>query len=780
MLTRRLLLLAAIIAFAAPARAQLTAADVERVIGQGVSRAVRISPNSVIAVTDREGFVLGVWTVRGGEPTPDEIANAVSRAGTAAFLSSNANAFSTRTAGFIIQQHFPPTVKFTAPGPLVGVGFSNLPFSDVNRFKRFLGAVPAPRAGISPGTRGFPIPGTSLDGSPGGLPLYKNARLVGGVGVFGDGKNGFVGDYDRDEDVALSAQGGFRPPSEITADNVYINGFALAYINSDTAPPDSVALQGNAAADYPIQNPPPPFPYPVATFSGVQGQIRQPIIGDPMVTPINGQPRLTQGEVARIVAAAADRVRTTRAGIRLPIGTRMEVFITVVNNPNMAGVAPTVLAAFQTGDATMFSWDVAVQKARTALGFSRNDSAFSTRTVGFLAQQHYPPGIDPESPGPFAGMQETFSGVSSAPGNIRGFNPAFVPDSRFRNGITIFPGGFPLYRNGQLIGAVGISGDGVDQDDIVGASGTQDFPAPFVIRADEFEFDGTRLPYAKFPRDPEGAANITPVTLPVISTISAAAAELANICVRLQVDAGEKAMIGGFIITGQAPKTVAIRALGPSLLNTGVHHPLQDPQLELRDAAHNKIAQNTSWLSGQPDQIIATGLMPRSEREAAIIKTLTPGAYTALVTDEQGGNGVSLLEIYDLDQQSKSRLANISARGFVGAGDDVLIGGFILAGGPAQAPILVRAIGPSLSAAGVTQPLSDPEVELRDVNGALVVSNNNWRDTQAAEVMASSLAPKAEAESAAIASLVPGAYTAIVRGQNHGAGIAVVEIYHLR
>ncbi|MBA2743654.1 MAG: heme-binding protein, partial [Chthoniobacterales bacterium] len=345
-----------------------------------------------------------------------------------------------------------------------------------------------------------------------------------------------------------------------------------------------------------------------------------------MFTPINGQPRLTQSEVERIVAAAADRVRTTRAGIRLPIGSRMEVFITVVNNPNMAGVAPTVLAAFRTGDATMFSWDVAVQKGRTALGFSRNDSAFSTRTVGFLAQQHYPPGIDPESPGPFAGMQEAFSGVSSAPGNIRGFNPAFVPDPRFRNGITIFPGGFPLYRNGQLIGAVGISGDGVDQDDIVGASGTQDFPAPFAIRADEFEFDDTRLPYAKFPRDPEGAANITPVTLPVISTVSTASGELANISVRLQVDAGEKAMIGGFIIAGQAPKTVAIRALGPSLLDAGVRYPLQDPQLELRDAARNKIAQNTSWRNGQGDQVVATGLMPHSELEAAIIKTLTPGA----------------------------------------------------------------------------------------------------------------------------------------------------------
>lgn len=306
--------------------------------------------------------------------------------------------------------------------------------------------------------------------------------------------------------MALAAQKGFAPDSGITADNVYINGFALAYSGSSTSISNTLAVAGNAAADYPIQDSPPPFPYPVATFSGVTGQIRQPIMADPIPELINGQPRLTQSEVGRIVAFAADRVRTTRGGIRLPIGSRMEVFITVVNNPNLPGLAPTVLAAFRTGDATMFSWDVAVQKARTALGFSRNDSAYSTRTVGFLAQQHYPPGIDPNGPGPLAGMQEMFSGVSNAPGSIRGFDPAFVPEPRFRNGITIFPGGFPLYRNSQLIGAVGISGDGVDQDDIDGALGTQEFLAPFEVRADQSGFGGTRLPYAKFPRDQKASA----------------------------------------------------------------------------------------------------------------------------------------------------------------------------------------------------------------------------------------------------------------------------------
>jgi uncharacterized protein GlcG (DUF336 family) len=469
--------------------AQLTAADVQTIINHAVTRAVQVSPNSVIAVTDREGYVVGIWNVAGGEPTPTQIANAVSKAGTAAFLSSNQNAFSSRTAGFIIQQHFPPGVRNTATGPLVGVGFSNLPFSDVNRFKK-TDLIPS---SSSPGTFGSPIAGTSLDGSPGGLPLYKNEILVGGIGVTGDGTDNscpFISGPDTDEDVALSGQHGYVPSSSITADNVFIGGISLAYTATSTNFSSTVVLRGNASAVYPIQNPPPPFPYPVATFGGVSGQIRQPIISDPLPGTINGQPRLTAAEVASIINYGADRVRTTRAAIRLPIGTQMEAFISVVNFPNAPNVPPTVLGTFRTGEATLFSWDVAAQKARTAVGFSKNGNttAVSSRTVGFLAQSNYPPGIDANPPGPYNGLQEM---LSMAP-----------PNPNFPNGITIFPGGFPLYRDGQLIGAIGVSGDGVDQDDIVGASGTHDFLAPDAIRADQFFFRGTRLPYAKFPRDP--------------------------------------------------------------------------------------------------------------------------------------------------------------------------------------------------------------------------------------------------------------------------------------
>src|SRR5205814_6149908 len=290
------------------AKAQLTAVDVQTIINQATTRAIQISPNSVIAVTDREGDVLAVSRMNGTTPSALDISSCVSKAGTAAYLSSNQNAFTSRTAGFIIQQHFPPGVRNTAPGPLVGVGLSNLFTSDINKFR-------APGSVITfsptPGLTIVPVFGTSLDGSPGGVPLYKNGVHVGGIGVTGDGRPGpvvfrsqypftFVPDYDFDEEIALAGQTGFRPSGSITANNVYINGIALAYVLSPT-PSVAGTLQGAAAPGFPVIGTPPPFPYPVATFGGVQGEIRQPIISDPISTPINGRPRLTAAEVASII-----------------------------------------------------------------------------------------------------------------------------------------------------------------------------------------------------------------------------------------------------------------------------------------------------------------------------------------------------------------------------------------------------------------------------------------------------------------------------------------------
>jgi uncharacterized protein GlcG (DUF336 family) len=180
-----------------------------------------------------------------------------------------------------------------------------------------------------------------------------------------------------------------------------------------------------------------------------------------------------------------------------------------MNNPNQSGVAPTLLGTYRTPEATIFSWDVAAQKARTALFFSDTNRAFSSRTVGFLAQSLYPPGISRTSPGPFLGLQERFSLIPLGVENpLNGvvflpFNPPPTePNPNVPNGITIFPGGFPLYRNGVLIGAIGVSGDGIDQDDIASSAGTVDFLPPNNIRADRMQFRGARLPYAKYPRNP--------------------------------------------------------------------------------------------------------------------------------------------------------------------------------------------------------------------------------------------------------------------------------------
>lgn len=518
---------------------QLTREEVELVLAQAATQASRTHRNAIIAVTDREGFVLGVWDMAGRLPNPlprlafkgkslkvyGEIAGAITRAGTAAFLSSNQNAFTSRTAGYIIQQHFPVGVRNTPPGPLVGVGFSNLFFSDINRLKQippnFDPALLLPPT-FSPGVRGNPIPFASLSDSPGGVPLYKAGKLVGGVGVTGDNQPtnlapaaaifarqvqrdatpGYKAGRDEDEEVALAGQTGFRPPEEILATNVLINGIRIPYVHphheniQDVVDTQELGTFGKPVAGYEVQASPQPFPFEVVRLGGIEGEIRIPFRDDPMPGKIGGAARLTRDEVRGIIDEAAARCAETRAAIRLPLGVSANVWIVVVNNPNKNGVPPAVLGTFRVADAPMFSWDVATQKARTAVFFSNRQLAMSSRTVGFLAQRYYPPGLDGRPHGPLFGFQEAVSL------RLRPKNPLRPPNPNLPNGITIFPGGFPLYRDGRLIGAVGVSGDGVDQDDIIGASGTRDFLPPYQIRADQYTYRGARLPFAKFPRDP--------------------------------------------------------------------------------------------------------------------------------------------------------------------------------------------------------------------------------------------------------------------------------------
>ncbi|HTV61935.1 MAG TPA: heme-binding protein [Verrucomicrobiae bacterium] len=510
---------------ARPAPAQLTLDDVQTIVAQAVSRAVALanSPlatNAVIAVADREGWVLGVWALNPNSSTNDPlVADAIAKAGSAAFLSSDQNAFSSRTAGDIIQPHFPPGILNTAPGPLVGVNFSQLAFSDINKMK-------APGSvisyGSSPGATLVPVPipiTGGLAGTPGGLPLYKNGSLVGAIGVSGDGLQPtditptVIASPDANEDVALAGQIGYQPSAAILGSQVLLNGIRFEYVESSTSvgaviPFDN--LPGTNVQPFTLMPSPAPYPYPVATFGGETGQLRQPIIADPSTVPLpGGMARLSALEVSNIIAAAANRARTTRAALRLPRGQPTQMFISIVNNPNSNGVPPVVLGTFCTSsDATRFSWDIAVQKARTCVFVSATNRAYSARTVNFLSQNTYPPGINGTEPGIFFGLQERFSIIT--PVSIQATNPVngavFMTSTNVNgnlpNGMTIFPGGFPLYRNGVLIGAIAVSGDGVDEDDLIAASGASLFLAPVPIRADQTQYRGARLPFAKFPRNP--------------------------------------------------------------------------------------------------------------------------------------------------------------------------------------------------------------------------------------------------------------------------------------
>ena len=261
----------------------------------------------------------------------------------------------------------------------------------------------------------------------------------------------------------------------------------------------------------------------------------------------------------------------------------------------------------------------------------------------------------------------------------------------------------------------------------------------------------------------------------------------ANISTRLALGAGEQVLIGGFIIQGPAPKTVIIRGIGPSL--AGVTGVLHDPYLELHDAT-TTLATNNNWrttniggviTSNQSIDIMASTIAPTNDAEAAIVATLNPGSYTAVLRGADGGTGIGLMEIYDLDGLAVSRLANISTRGFVQAGvDSVMIGGFIVLGGNNNTSVVIRAIGPSLSAFGITGVLPDPVLEVHDANGG-VLTNDDWgQSPNAADIQAKGLAPLSSAESAvSMSNLPPGNYTAIVRGKNT-TGVALVEVYQLQ
>jgi pimeloyl-ACP methyl ester carboxylesterase len=264
------------------------------------------------------------------------------------------------------------------------------------------------------------------------------------------------------------------------------------------------------------------------------------------------------------------------------------------------------------------------------------------------------------------------------------------------------------------------------------------------------------------------------VVPPVFPTI-----QLANISTRLAVQTADRVLIGGFIVAGTQPKRVIVRGIGSSLPLAGA---LADPVLELYDGAGQLLESNDNWGdSANKQAIIDTGIPPANSLEAAIVRTLPAGnsAYTVILRGTNGGTGIGVVEAYDLDNTVDSRLANISTRGFVNTGDNVMIGGTIVVGS-ATTNVLVRAIGPSLANGGVSNALEDPILELFDGNGVLMAVNDNWIDTQEAQIVATAIPPSDNRESAILATLAPGQYTAVVRGKNHSTGVALAEAYQLQ
>ena len=514
----------------------LSSDDVRLIISQAVSAAVALGRSVTVAVTDREANVLGVFSMTGSSSTttirsvgtlgqgfegtvvPSSIA-AISKAGTSSLFSTTGNAFTTRTASFIIQEHFPPGIDFRPGGPLYGVQFSSLPCSDIK--------IP-----------GLPL---GLSGDSGGLPIYKDGVAVGGVGIEGDGiysvdRN--PADFDRpaEEIIAVSATRGFEAPALIRGDNILVDGIRLPYVNVANAltPPTIpfASLPGAVLGAFPIRDAQ-TSAFTATVVGGIAGEVDTrffPFIGGSAPA---GPASLSAAEVGTIIARAAQQSNITRAAIRQPLGSNARVSIAVVD------AAGNVLGVFRQQDAPVFGFDVSVQKARAAAFFSRTDTgallraagfgsyvdrasadglrldgsiAFSDRAIGFLHRPFFPDGINNTAPGPFStaigdwspfnvGLQLDLIKANLL-ATLGGASVPCTAISNLPNGLQIFAGSVPLYKNGILVGAIGISGDGIDQDDLIAAAGGNGFAPPTAIRSDQFFVRTVRLPFLKFPRSP--------------------------------------------------------------------------------------------------------------------------------------------------------------------------------------------------------------------------------------------------------------------------------------
>jgi len=339
-----------------------------------------------------------------------------------------------------------------------------------------------------------------------------------------------------------------------------------------------------------------------------------------------------------------------------------------------------------------------------------------------------------------------------------------------------------FYDPGEGIGGVTVTIANVNSYAVTASSGGYSVPVPgsgnYTVT-----FSGASVPTTQKSASVVNGQNVKadyivtgsapPPTPTPPTTPTPGATKLANISTRSVVGGGANVLIGGFIVTGTQSKQVIVRGIGPSLSLPGK---ILDPILELHDASGAMIGFNDNWgQSTNSGAIAGSGVAPSDPNESAILMSLAPGSYTAVVSGANQTTGTAVVEVYDLDTAADSKLANISTRALVQTDDNVLIGGFIVVGQSA-ADVIVRAIGPSLTVPGA---MADPTLELRDASGSLVGSNDNWRSTQQTAILNTGVAPTRDAESAIVMSLLPGSYTAIVRGANGTTGVAAVEVYQL-